>query len=90
MGVSDVSVVDGSTGAVYKQPPTDHPFFRTHTITDYLSFAIYAATGHKCARCWNFMPEVSSYGIWQNVCTRCQSALTEMGIDRPQHEEIAS
>ena len=27
------------------------------------------ASGHKCARCWNFMPEVSDYGIWQNVCT---------------------
>jgi isoleucyl-tRNA synthetase len=39
-----------------------------------------AASGHKCARCWNFMPEVSNYGIWQNVCTRCQEALTEMKI----------
>ncbi|MGA8744119.1 MAG: isoleucine--tRNA ligase [Terracidiphilus sp.] len=39
------------------------------------------ASGHKCARCWNFMPEVSNYGIWQNVCTRCQNALKEMGID---------
>jgi isoleucyl-tRNA synthetase len=51
------------------------------------------AAGHKCARCWNFMPEVSSYGIWQNVCTRCQSALTEMGIQppqQPQTEEAAS
>ena len=43
-----------------------------------------AASGHKCARCWNFMPEVSSYGIWENVCTRCQEAMTEMGIARPQ------
>jgi isoleucyl-tRNA synthetase len=42
------------------------------------------ASGHKCARCWNFMPEVSSYGIWENVCTRCQSALREMGIQPPQ------
>jgi isoleucyl-tRNA synthetase len=41
------------------------------------------ASGHKCARCWNFMPEVSAYGIWQNVCTRCQAALTEMGIEPP-------
>ena len=41
------------------------------------------ASGHKCARCWNFMPEVSDYGIWQNVCTRCQSALKEMGITPP-------
>ena len=45
------------------------------------------ASGHKCARCWNFMPEVSAYGIWQNVCTRCQSALKEMGIDPPQSQD---
>jgi isoleucyl-tRNA synthetase len=41
------------------------------------------AAGHKCARCWNYMPEVSSYGIWENVCTRCQDALTEMEIQPP-------
>jgi len=45
------------------------------------------AAGHKCARCWNFMPEVSNYGIWQNVCMRCQSALKEMNIEPP---EVAS
>jgi isoleucyl-tRNA synthetase len=42
------------------------------------------ASGQKCARCWNFMPEVSNYGIWQNICTRCQNALKEMGIDPPE------
>jgi isoleucyl-tRNA synthetase len=42
------------------------------------------ASGSKCARCWNFMPHVSNYGIWENVCDRCQAALTEMGIPRPQ------
>jgi isoleucyl-tRNA synthetase len=42
------------------------------------------ATGHKCARCWNFMPEVASYGIWQDVCTRCSDALAEMGIEKPE------
>jgi isoleucyl-tRNA synthetase len=41
------------------------------------------ATGHKCARCWNFMPEVANYGIWQNVCTRCSEALTEMKVVPP-------
>jgi isoleucyl-tRNA synthetase len=41
------------------------------------------ASGYKCARCWNFMPEVGDYGIWHNVCTRCQSALKEMGILPP-------
>jgi len=41
------------------------------------------ATGTKCARCWNFMPEVGSYGIWQNVCKRCVDALKEMKIAPP-------
>jgi isoleucyl-tRNA synthetase len=56
------------------------------TVIEDLSNSVIAlpATGHKCARCWNFMPEVSSYGIWENVCTRCQGALKEMGIDPPQ------
>jgi isoleucyl-tRNA synthetase len=56
------------------------------SIIDELSNKVIAipASGHKCARCWNFMPEVSNYGIWENVCTRCQSALKEMGVARPQ------
>jgi len=44
------------------------------------------ASGSKCARCWNFMPEVANYGIWQSVCTRCHGALTEMGVVPPQVE----
>jgi isoleucyl-tRNA synthetase len=44
------------------------------------------ASGSKCARCWNFMPEVSDYGIWHDVCTRCQKALREMNIEPPQAE----
>jgi isoleucyl-tRNA synthetase len=67
--------------------------FKHWLLSAYLDMTPSAASGHKCARCWNFMPEVSSYGIWQNVCTRCQSALTEMGIEPPQppqSEEAAS
>jgi isoleucyl-tRNA synthetase len=48
-----------------------------------LSLQALPATGHKCARCWNFMPEVANYGIWQNVCTRCSDALKEMKIAPP-------
>ena len=47
------------------------------------------ASGHKCARCWNFMPVVGPYGIWQNVCTRCHGALKEMGIHPPQPGDAA-
>ena len=43
-----------------------------------------SASGHKCARCWNFMPHVSSYGNWENVCDRCQCAFREMGIKPPE------
>jgi len=42
------------------------------------------APGTKCARCWNFMPDTADYGIWTNVCGRCRSALTEMGIQPPK------
>jgi isoleucyl-tRNA synthetase len=52
-------------------------------IADLRAFVM-PASGHKCARCWNFMPEVSNYGIWENVCTRCQAALREMGIKPPE------
>jgi len=44
------------------------------------------APGQKCARCWNFMPDTADYGIWQNVCGRCRTALTEMGIAPPKQE----
>ncbi|HEV2486656.1 MAG TPA: isoleucine--tRNA ligase [Terracidiphilus sp.] len=54
-----------------------------------LAVKVLPATGSKCARCWNFMPEVGEYGIWQHVCTRCQSALKEMGIAPPQPAEAA-
>jgi isoleucyl-tRNA synthetase len=52
-----------------------------------LAITALPASGHKCARCWNFMPEVSDYGIWQNVCTRCHTALHEMGIPEPPPED---
>ena len=71
--VSRVTVLDGSG----EQGPDSEPSFS-------LTTKVSPASGHKCARCWNFMPEVSSYGIWENVCTRCQTALTEMGIAPPQ------
>jgi isoleucyl-tRNA synthetase len=48
------------------------------------------ATGTKCNRCWRYTDDTSNYGIWQNVCTRCQDALTEMGIQRPGPTESAS
>ncbi len=56
---------------------------------EFVKIIVELATGHKCARCWNFMPEVSNYGTWENVCTRCQSALREMKIDPPQPTEAA-
>jgi len=51
-----------------------------------LSVAALPASGWKCARCWNFMPVVANYGVWENVCTRCAEALTAMGIAPPTGE----
>jgi isoleucyl-tRNA synthetase len=48
------------------------------------------ASGSKCARCWNFMPEVANYGIWENVCTRCHEALKAMGVEPPTGEEVSA
>ncbi len=45
-----------------------------------------AASGSKCARCWNYMLDTADYGIWQNVCGRCRGALQEMGIEPPVAE----
>jgi isoleucyl-tRNA synthetase len=61
------------------------------TVVDGSDLTITAlpASGSKCARCWNFMPEVSNYGIWENVCTRCQTALRDMQIAPPQQEVVA-
>jgi isoleucyl-tRNA synthetase len=42
------------------------------------------ATGTKCNRCWRYTDDTANYGIWTNVCTRCQSALRDMGIAPPQ------
>jgi isoleucyl-tRNA synthetase len=87
LNVSKVDVVDASGKVAFRGPSQKDQIFRTQTSTDLLSFAVYAASGSKCARCWNFMPHVSNYGIWENVCERCRSMLKEMGIDPPQPPE---
>lgn len=58
--------------------------------SDALKATALPASGNKCARCWNYMPEVSNYGIWQNVCTRCQGALREMNIEPPEESEAVA
>ena len=47
------------------------------------------ASGSKCARCWNFMPVVANYGVWESVCTRCSEALTVMGVEPPSGDSIS-
>ncbi|MGA8042972.1 MAG: class I tRNA ligase family protein, partial [Terracidiphilus sp.] len=48
-----------------------------------LAVLVRPASGTKCARCWNFMPVVGNYGVWENVCTRCKDALSAMGVEPP-------
>ena len=84
LNVSDVVVVERTNDSF---PPDDFAP-QLKKIIRYevgnFRFVVRPASGHKCARCWNFMPEVSSYGIWNDVCTRCQAALHEMRIEPPQ------
>jgi isoleucyl-tRNA synthetase len=83
----NVSEVELKTATIHRQGPSQ---FSVEALEG-RQFRVYSesASGHKCARCWNFMPHVSNYGIWENVCDRCHSALREMGIDPPQTEDVA-
>ena len=69
---------------------SDVSFSNNNAIFDNVTVTALPATGAKCARCWNFMPDVANYGIWQNVCSRCREALREMHIDPPQVEDPAA
>ncbi len=86
--VSAVRLIDVSESGFFQEPldPESPLPVREFDRGGNFRVKVPLATGTKCARCWNFMPEVSSYGIWQNVCTRCQSALREMGIAPPRSD----
>jgi len=89
INVSQVIVHERADNSI---PPSDFvPQMQDGQFVTYmpgsLALVVRPASGSKCARCWNFMPEVSNYGVWENVCTRCQSALREMGIEPPQAAE---
>jgi isoleucyl-tRNA synthetase len=84
--VSNVTVVEADLNTWPRAKATG---FKHSDLAQFSEIKPLPASGHKCARCWNFMPEVSNYGIWHDVCTRCQSALKDMGIDPPQAEDAA-
>ena len=87
LNVSQVHVKELSDTPGEIEVPEGVGPYKVLTSSPDLQFVIHAASGSKCARCWNFMPHVSNYGIWENVCDRCQNALREMGIDPPQPPE---
>ncbi len=83
LNVSQVNLLVARTSSELNQLFTEHNVSVSGMVTGNAKVTIQPATGHKCARCWNFMPEVSNYGIWHNVCTRCHESLTEMRIEAP-------
>jgi isoleucyl-tRNA synthetase len=83
LNVSQVSIHENIRGIDLTPFLDETHITRTLQSFDELSISVRTASGAKCARCWNFMPEVSNYGIWQNVCTRCHEALKEMKIAAP-------
>jgi isoleucyl-tRNA synthetase len=84
LNVSDVLVLDATIEPGIRDPAKEGQVVKTATLSENIWIAVRPASGHKCARCWNFMPHVSNYGVWENVCDRCQGALNEMGIQPPQ------
>ena len=54
------------------------------SLGGHIEISALPASGHKCARCWNYMPVVADYGAWHDVCTRCHDALEEMGVAKPE------
>jgi isoleucyl-tRNA synthetase len=43
--------------------------------TDDVQVDVERAPGVKCARCWRFVPSLSSEPEWAGICDRCRSAL---------------
>jgi isoleucyl-tRNA synthetase len=89
INVSDVKIKGENPDAPGEVQVPAGAWAKTARLGPELWLYIRKASGSKCARCWNFMPRVSSYGIWQDVCDRCQSALREMNIAPPQAEDAA-
>jgi isoleucyl-tRNA synthetase len=89
--VSAVKLIDVSESGSFQEPLDleSGTLVRDYDGSGNFRVKVLPASGAKCARCWNFMPVVSNYGVWENVCTRCQTALTEMGVARPEPAEAA-
>jgi isoleucyl-tRNA synthetase len=85
--VSNVRVVEADLATWPKGKATG---FKHSDFALFCEIKPLPASGHKCARCWNYMPHVSNYGIWVDVCDRCQSALREMNVTPPQPEGAAA
>jgi isoleucyl-tRNA synthetase len=85
LNVSGVEILDGGDGMLHDLTST-----RLSGLAG--AAAIYAvpAWGTKCNRCWNFMPAVANYGVWESVCTRCHEALTAMGVEPPAGDEVTA
>jgi isoleucyl-tRNA synthetase len=60
------------------------------SLGEHINIRAVSASGTKCNRCWNYMPEVSNYGTWEGVCTRCHDALKTMGIAPPTGDDEAA
>ena len=58
--------------------------FSVQTTPELATIGIAAADGHKCARCWNYSPDVGEHAAWHatypGVCDRCAD-LTLDGMD---------
>jgi len=64
-----VSAVNLSRDSVPEVQPSDLPG---------LAIGVRAADGAKCARCWNYSPQVGAFSIHPSVCERCAPVLEKL------------
>jgi isoleucyl-tRNA synthetase len=83
--VSQVSVSRSSGNELAGENASEWVVSTINELSEVM-IAVRPASGTKCARCWNFMPDTADYGIWHDVCGRCREALKEMGIAPPKPE----
>jgi isoleucyl-tRNA synthetase len=66
--VSSATLLDGKPGNAYE----------SETIAG-LSIVIDKAPGTKCERCWTYDVTTGNNPVYENACTRCCTALEEIG-----------
>ena len=70
-----VEVLDGEGRTVARTATDD----ANHARVEGLEVGVRRAEGHKCARCWRIVREVSAESGTEGLCDRCMAAIAGTG-----------